>query len=68
MEKNSEDVAKSFEGKCTFSSLFQLLSDYFDMDSRDFDFDSLRNKVNAKVWSIGTIKANLFVVDAIEND
>ena len=44
MENNSEDQAKSFEDKCAFFSFFHFLSDYFDMDSRDFDFEILRNK------------------------
>ena len=48
MEEISEDEAKSFEVKCTFLSLFHFLSDYFDTDSHDFDFDTLRNKVNVK--------------------
>ena len=44
MEKNSEDQVKSFEDKCAFFSFFHFLSDYFDMDPRDFDFEILRNK------------------------
>ena len=30
---------KSFEDKCTFLPLFHFLSDYFDTDSSEFDFD-----------------------------
>ena len=60
MEQVSEDVAKSFEDKCTFLLLFHFLSYYFDMDSRDFDSDTLRNKPNVKgslhkIWSIGNL-------------
>ena len=74
MEEISEDEAKSFEDKCTFLSLLHFLSDYFDMDSGDFDFDTLRNKVNVKGnlpknlehWH--HIEANLAVIDTIEND
>ena len=47
MEEISEDEAKSFEGKCTFLSPFHL-SNYFDMDSGNFDFDTLKNKANVK--------------------
>ena len=74
MKEISEDEAKSFENKCTFLSLFHFLSDYFDMDSRDFDFDTIRNKAKVKEnlhknlehWY--HIEANLSVVDTIEND
>ena len=39
----------SFEDKCTFFLLpFHSLSDDFDMDSDNFDFDILRKKANAK--------------------
>ena len=44
MKEILEDEAKSFKDKCTFLSLFYFLSDYLDMDSRDFDFDTLRTK------------------------
>ena len=50
MEEISEDEAKSFEGKCTF------LSDYFDMDSGNFDFDTLKNKANVK----GSLQKQIF--------
>ena len=60
MEEISEDEAKSFENKCDFLSLFHFLSDYFDMDSRDFDSHTLKNKANVKgslrkIRSIGTV-------------
>ena len=48
MEEISEDEAKSFEDKCTFLSPFYFLSDHFDMDSGNFDFDTLKNKANVK--------------------
>ena len=56
------------------SSLFHFLSDDFDMDSRDFHFDTLKNKANVKGslhknlehWH--HIEANLSVIDTIEND
>ena len=48
MEEISKDKAKSFQDKCTFFSPFHFLSDDFDMDSHDFDFDTLRNKPNVK--------------------
>ena len=38
------DEAKSFEDKCTFLTLFHFLSDYFDIDSYDFDCDTLRKR------------------------
>ena len=41
MEEISADEVKYFKDKCTFLSLFHFLSDYFDMDSRDFE--SLHN-------------------------
>ena len=47
MEEISKDKAKSFQDKCTFFSPFHFLSD-FDMDSHDFDSDTLRNKPNVK--------------------
>ena len=53
---------------------FHFLSDHFDMDSGDFDLDTLRNKANIKGslqeklehWHC--IEANLPVIDTIEND
>ena len=71
MEEISQDEAKSFEDKCTF---FVTWSDYFDMDHRDFDFDTLRNKAkvkgsfhkNLEHWH--HIEASLSVIDTIEND
>ena len=53
---------------------FNFLSDYFDMESGDFDFNTLRNKKNVKVslhknlghWD--HVEANLFVIDTTEND
>ena len=48
MEEISEDEAKPFEDKCIFLSPSQFLSDDFDMNSHDFDFDTFRNKVNVK--------------------
>ena len=42
MEEISENEA--FEDKCSFLSPFHFLSDDFDMDSHNFDFDILRNK------------------------
>ena len=56
MEEISEDEAKSFEGKCTFLSSFHFLSDYFDMDSGNFDFDTLKNKANVK----GSLQKQIF--------
>ena len=52
---------------------FHSLSDDFDMDSHDFDFDTLRNKANVKEslhksldhWR--HIGANHSVIDTIEN-
>ena len=52
---------------------FHSLSDDFDMDSHDFDFDTLRNKANVKEslhksldhWR--RIGANHSVIDTIEN-
>ena len=54
-------------------SLFHSLSDDFDMDSHDFDFDTLRNKANVKEslhknlehWH--HIGPNPSVIDTIEN-
>ena len=74
MKEISEDEAKSFEDKCTFLLFFYFLSDFLDTDSRDFDFDTLRNKTNVKGslhknlehWH--HIEANLSVIDIIEND
>ena len=74
MEEISENEAKSFEDKCTILSPFHFLSDYFDMDSRDFDFDTLRNKGNVKGslhknlehWH--HIEANLSVIYTTEKD
>ena len=54
-KRNSEDEAKSFKDKCTFLSPFHFLSDDFDMDSHDFDFNTLRNKANVK----GSLHKNL---------
>ena len=48
MEEILEDKAKSFEVKYTFLSPFHFLFDDFEMHSHDFDFDTLRNKANAK--------------------
>ena len=48
MEEIAEDEAKSFENKCAFFSPFWFLSDDFDMDSHDFDFDNFRSKANVK--------------------
>ena len=53
---------------------FHFLSDHFDMDSGDFDFDTLRNKANVKRslhknlehWH--HIEAYLQIIDVIEND
>ena len=55
MEEILEDEGKSFEDKCTFLSTFHFLSDDFDTDSRDFDFDTLSNKANVK----GSLHDNL---------
>ena len=48
MEEISDYEAQLFEDKCTFLSLFHSSSDHFDMDSHDFDFDTLRKKTNIK--------------------
>ena len=48
MEEISEDIAESFEDKFTFLSPFQFLSDDFDIDSRDFNFNILRKNANVK--------------------
>ena len=72
-EEFSEDEAESFEGKCTFLSLFHFLSDDFDVDSHDFELDTLRNKTNVKEslhkylehWH--HIGVNPSDIDAIEN-
>ena len=48
MEEISEYEVIYFEDKCTFLSPFHFLSDDFDMDSHDLDFDTLRNKANIK--------------------
>ena len=53
---------------------FHFLSDYFDMDSGDSDFNTLRNKENVKGnlhknlehWD--HVEANLFVTDTTENE
>ena len=74
MEEISEDEAKSFKIKYTSLSLFHFLSNYIDMDSPDFDFDTLRNNANVKGslhknlehWH--HIEANLSVIDTIENN
>ena len=39
----------SFEDKCTFLFPFHSLFDNFDMNSHDFDFDTLRNKAKRKL-------------------
>ena len=52
---------------------FHSLSDDFDMDSHDFDFNTLRKKPNVKEslhkklehWDY--IAANLSVIDTVEN-
>ena len=73
MEEKSEDEAESFEDKCTFLSLFHFLSGDFDIDSHDFDFDTLRNKANVKENLHQNLEhwhqtgANLSVIDIIEN-
>ena len=48
MEEISEDIAKSFKDKCTFLSPFQFLSDDFDIDCHDFNFNTLRKNANIK--------------------
>ena len=63
MKEISEDEAESFEDKCTFLSSFQFMPDNFDMNSHDFDFDTLRN--NLEHWH--HIRANPSVIDTIEN-
>ena len=64
MEEISEDEAKSFEYMCVFLSLFHFLSDHFDMDPHDFDFNTLRNEANVKesftkIWITGTIQTQI---------
>ena len=73
MEEISEDEAESFGDKCTFMSSFHFMPDDFDVDSHDFDFDTLKNKANVK----GSLRENLehwhhiganpSVIDTIEN-
>ena len=71
MEEISENEAS--EDKCSFLSRFHFLSDDFDMDSHNFDFDILRNKANVKEslhknlehWH--HIGPNPSVIDTIEN-
>ena len=63
MKEISEDEAESFEDNCTFLSSFQFMPDNFDMNSHDFDFDTLRN--NLEHWH--HIRANPSVIDTIEN-
>ena len=73
MEEISEDEAESFEDKCTFLSSLHFMHDDFDIDSHNFDFDTLRNKANVK----GSLRKNLehwhhvsanpSVIDIIEN-
>ena len=73
MDEISENEAESFEDKCTFLSPFHSLSDDFDMDSHNFDFDILRKKANVKEslhknlehWH--HIGPNPSVIDTIEN-
>ena len=73
MEEISEDESESFEDKCTFLSSFQFMPDNFDMNSHNFDFNTLRNKANVKGslrkklehWHY--IGANPSVIDTIEN-
>ena len=54
-------------------SLFHSLSDDFDMDSHNFDFDTLRNESNAKESFHKNLEnwhhagANPSVIDTIEN-
>ena len=50
-----------------FLSPFHSPSDDFDMDSHDFDFDTLgtkqtQKKAYTKIWSISTIKAQIFLL------
>ena len=73
MEEISEDEAESFEDKCTFLSCLYFMPDDFDIDSRNSDFDTLRNKANVK----GSLQKNLehwhhigtnpSAIDTIEN-
>ena len=58
--KKFQKMKPNFSKIVYFFVTFSFLSDYFDMDSRDFDSDNLRNKANAernlhKIWSTGTI-------------
>ena len=52
-------------------SLFHSSSDDFDMDSHDFDFDTLRKKTNVKGSLHKSLEhhigANLSVIDTIVN-
>ena len=72
MEEIPGNEAKSFEDKCIFLSPDHSLPDNLDMDSPDFDFETLRNKANVKEnlhknlehWQ--HISANPSVIDTIE--
>ena len=73
MEGISEDEAGSCEDKCAFLSSYQLLSDNFDVDSHNSDFDPLRNKTNVKgslrnnLEHLHHIGTNPSVIDTTEN-
>ena len=73
MEEISENEAKHFEDKCTFLSPFHSLSDHFDRDSHNYDFDILGKKANVKeslhknLEHRHHIGRNPSVIDTIEN-
>ena len=46
MEETSEDEAESFEDKSTFLSSVHFITDDFDIDSRNSDFDTFKKKAN----------------------
>ena len=50
-----EDEAESFDDKYTFLSSFHFMPDDFDMDSHEFDLDTLKNKLKVK----GSLRKNL---------
>ena len=57
LEEISENEAESFGVKCTFLSSFHFMPEDFDIDSHDFDFDTLRDKTNVKRYLPNKFKA-----------
>ena len=67
MEEISEDVAESFEDICTFWSSLHFMSDDFDIDSHNSDFDNVKGSLRKNLEHWHHIGANPFVIDTIEN-